>query len=95
MTTRTFSAGVSPVTLSERRPLSILQVSAFAQNIDAAGVRLAGPAREHSRLPCFWFRDGVGVLPAFGEFTGLADVAVSPGDRVWVTAGDTVIDVSP
>lgn len=59
------------------------------------GVRLAGPAREHSRLPCFWFRDGVGVLPAFGEFTGLAEVPVSPGDRVWVAAGDTVIDVSP
>lgn len=59
------------------------------------GVRLAGPAREHSRLPCFWFRAGVGVLPAFGEFTGLADVRVSPGDRVWVVAGDTVIDVSP
>jgi DNA ligase-associated metallophosphoesterase len=59
------------------------------------GARLAGRAREHTRLPCFWFRDGVGVLPAFGEFTGLADIAVSPGDRVWVAAGDTVIDVSP
>lgn len=59
------------------------------------GVRLAGPAREHSRLPCFWFREGVGVLPAFGEFTGLADVEASAGDRVWVAAGDSVIDVSP
>lgn len=59
------------------------------------GVRLTGPAREYSRLPCFWFRAGVGVLPAFGEFTGLADVPVSPGDQVWVAAGDAVVDVSP
>ena len=31
---------IAPVTLSERRPLSILQVSAFARTVDEAGVRL-------------------------------------------------------
>ena len=39
------SAPISPaaaqVTLSERRPLSILQISAFAQTLDDAGARLA------------------------------------------------------
>jgi len=34
------------------------------------------------------------VLPAFGEFTGVADVEVEPGDRVWVIADGTVVDVS-
>lgn len=59
------------------------------------GVRLVGPGRERIRLPCFWFTAAVGVLPAFGEFTGLADIEASPGDRVWVAAGDSVIDMSP
>jgi DNA ligase-associated metallophosphoesterase len=55
------------------------------------GVKLRGAAHQSRRLPCFWFSDGVGVLPAFGEFTGLALVDVAPGDRVWVVAGDELI----
>ena len=31
---------------------------------------LIGPGRQRERLPCFWFGREVGVLPAFGEFTG-------------------------
>jgi len=57
------------------------------------GVRLAGAAREHVRLPCFWFGASVAVLPAFGEFTGLADVDVAPADRVWVVADAAVVRV--
>jgi len=55
--------------------------------------RLSGPARQHSRLPCFWFGSGIAVLPAFGEFTGLADIDVMPGDQVWVVADGEVIAV--
>jgi DNA ligase-associated metallophosphoesterase len=53
--------------------------------------RLHGGGREHARLPCFWFGADCAVLPAFGEFTGLADVQVSSGDRIWVTTGSEVI----
>jgi DNA ligase-associated metallophosphoesterase len=56
------------------------------------GVRLSGPARQSSRLPCFWFSPTTGVLPAFGDFTGLAIVDVAPEDRVWVVADDEVIE---
>ena len=57
------------------------------------GVVLAGAGRQRERLPCFWFgRDGA-VLPAFGPFTGLAEIAPAPGDRVWVIAGDEVVAV--
>lgn len=56
-------------------------------------VRLSGPARERQRLPCFWFGERGAVLPAFGEFTGLADIAASAGDRVFVVAGDAVVEV--
>ena len=55
------------------------------------GVRLTGAARQSTRLPCFWFSPTTGVLPAFGEFTGLEIVDVAPDDRVWVVAGDDVI----
>jgi DNA ligase-associated metallophosphoesterase len=57
------------------------------------GARLSGPGRQHSRLPCFWFGAEVAVLPAVGEFTGLADITVVPGDRVWVVADGEVIAV--
>jgi uncharacterized protein len=42
------------------------------------------------RLPCFHFGPQVGVLPAFGEFTGMHVLAVQPRDRVFVVAGDQV-----
>jgi DNA ligase-associated metallophosphoesterase len=58
------------------------------------GVWLHGAGRQFERLPCFWFGARTAVLPAFGEFTGLASVDVVEGDRVWVVAGDEVIDVS-
>lgn len=56
-------------------------------------VSLSGPGRQHSRLACFWFGQRVGVLPAFGEFTGVAEADVMPGDRVYVVAEDDVIEV--
>jgi DNA ligase-associated metallophosphoesterase len=55
------------------------------------GARLTGPGRERAWLPCFWFRRQMAVLPAFGEFTGLGDIAVEPGDRVWLVADGAVI----
>ena len=45
---------------------------------------LAGAAGQRKRLPCFWFGPDVGVLPAFGEFTGQAEVRAKEGDRVRV-----------
>ena len=53
-------------------------------------VKIAGRARDRLRLPCFWFGDHVGVLPAFGAFTGTHAVQPAPGDRVFVVAGDSV-----
>ncbi|MDE2048367.1 MAG: ligase-associated DNA damage response endonuclease PdeM [Betaproteobacteria bacterium] len=57
------------------------------------GFRLQGRAADSVRLPCFWFGAQCGVLPAFGEFTGSHVVQPSPGDRVYVIAGDAVLPV--
>lgn len=57
-------------------------------------VGISGRAREHLRLPCFWFGDDVGVLPAFGAFTGMHPIAPAGlRDRVFAVAGDSVSKV--
>jgi DNA ligase-associated metallophosphoesterase len=57
------------------------------------GVRLNGRGRETVRLPCFWFSKARAVLPAFGDFTGLADVCPEEGDRVYVDTGAGIVAV--
>jgi DNA ligase-associated metallophosphoesterase len=56
-------------------------------------IRLAGPARSHLRLPCFHFAAAVGILPAFGAFTGMHPVRRAPGDRVFAVADGEVMAV--
>jgi len=64
----------------------------LAGHVHPAAV-LRGAGRQRERLPCFWFGAEVGVLPAFGEFTGAAEVQPAAGDRVFVVAGDEVVEV--
>jgi len=53
-----------------------------------------------ARLSLMWFQPKttpgprVGVLPAFGAFTGAATVSPAPGDRVFALADEQVIDVT-
>jgi DNA ligase-associated metallophosphoesterase len=55
--------------------------------------RLTGPGRESTRLSCFWVRPATMVLPAFGEFTGVAEIEAAREDRVWVVADGVVLPV--
>ena len=57
------------------------------------GVRLAGPGGLRERLPCFWFGEQCAVLPAFGDFTGLAPISPRREDRVFVVAENEVMEV--
>ncbi len=59
------------------------------------GVRVTGSARQSLRLPCFYFGEKGGILPAFGEFTGLYIIHPKKGDRVYMIVNDKVIDGSP
>jgi len=54
------------------------------------GVVLGGRAHQRLRLPCFHFGAQVGLLPAFGAFTGLHVLRPQPGERVFAIAGDVV-----
>jgi DNA ligase-associated metallophosphoesterase len=57
-------------------------------------VRLSGPGRQYARLPCFWVRDTVIVLPAFGDFTGTGIIEPAGNDRVFAVAGESVVEVA-
>lgn len=60
-------------------------------------VVMGGRARERLRLPCFWLGSetthAVGVLPAFGAFTGMHPIEPRAGDRAYAVAGDVVREV--
>ena len=51
---------------------------------------ITGRGGDHLRLPCFHFGPRVGVLPAFGAFTGMHVMPRGSGDRVYVIGGDRV-----
>lgn len=52
-----------------------------------------GRAFDSVRLPCFWLGEKVGVLPAFGRFTGMHPIDRQAGDRVFAIAGPTIREV--
>lgn len=49
-----------------------------------------GRGFDRLRLPCFHFGPEVGVLPAFGAFTGMHPVRPARGDVVFAVAGEVV-----
>jgi DNA ligase-associated metallophosphoesterase len=61
-------------------------------------ISIRGRAFERLRLPCFWLGDdagqvpgrAVGVLPAFGAFTGMHRIDPGPGDRIYPVADGLV-----
>ncbi len=61
----------------------------LAGHVHPAAV-IGGRANQRLRLPCFHFGPQVGVLPAFGAFTGMHVLPRGPGDRVFVIADDAV-----
>jgi DNA ligase-associated metallophosphoesterase len=52
---------------------------------------LGGRAHQRLRLPCFHFGAAVGVLPAFGAFTGMHAVKPQPGDRIFLVGDGAVV----
>jgi len=46
------------------------------------GITLRGKARQKVTLPCFWFGQHQGLIPAFGKFTGLARIKPAKEDIV-------------
>lgn len=70
-------------------PAAVNELYALAGHVHPCAT-IMGPARQYERLACFWFRGEIGVLPAFGEFTGCGEVDRGEGDEVWLVADDEV-----
>lgn len=79
---------LGPFALSHH-PQPVPDAYVLAGHVHPAAV-LSGGARERLRLPCFHFGAAVGVLPAFGGFTGMHVLPRAPGERVYVIAHDEV-----
>lgn len=47
------------------------------------GIVLKGKARMYNKLPCFYFSETYGILPAFGTLTGLAKIKIEKTARVF------------
>lgn len=74
------------------------EVEAHLYNVSGhlhPGVNMRGIARQSVTLPCFYFGQQAGLLPAFGQFTGLARIRPRKEDKVFVIAEDKIISVRP
>lgn len=56
-------------------------------------VSVGGRAHDWHRLPCYWFRPQVGVLPAFGAFTGMHSIRAHRGERVFAVTPERVFEL--
>jgi len=75
-------------------PQAVPGAYALAGHVHPA-VRIHGRAHASLRLPCFHLGIEVGVLPAFGAFTGMHVMPRGPGDRVYAIADDVVRALPP
>ncbi|HEY3532406.1 MAG TPA: DEAD/DEAH box helicase, partial [Casimicrobiaceae bacterium] len=48
---------------------------------------------DSARLPCFVLGPRRAILPAFGRFTGLAEIAPANGDRIVAIAGRALFEL--
>ncbi len=56
-------------------------------------VRLRGPGKQGLRLPCFYFNEKSGLLPAFGNFTGSYPIRPKKNDQVFGILDNTVVNL--
>jgi DNA ligase-associated metallophosphoesterase len=59
------------------------------------GCRLRDRDGSRVRVPCFWLRQKICCLPAFGSFTGLYMIKPDPGDRLFAIGPDCLLEVPP
>ncbi len=58
------------------------------------GATVRGKGRQSITMPCFFFTEAYGVLPAFGQFTGIKKIRPKKDDRVFGIADRTIIELT-
>jgi len=57
-------------------------------------VKLRGKGRQTMKLPCFYFGENYGILPAFGQFTGTQIITPAGKDDVFMIVNSQVISAN-
>ncbi|GAB4468601.1 MAG: ligase-associated DNA damage response endonuclease PdeM [Thermoflexibacter sp.] len=57
-------------------------------------VTLNGKGKQSLRLPCFYFGKKQGYLPAFGQFTGMANITARQGDSIFAIVNEKVVQIA-
>jgi DNA ligase-associated metallophosphoesterase len=76
----------------QHHPEPVADAYALAGHVHPCVV-MGGRGFDRLRLPCFHFGARVGVLPAFGGFTGMHALPREAGDRLYAIGGDRVLAV--
>ncbi|WP_418319100.1 ligase-associated DNA damage response endonuclease PdeM [Piscinibacter sakaiensis] len=84
------AAGVQQLALCHH-PRALPGCQVLAGHLHPAVRLTGGRAHDRLRLPCFHFSGDVGVLPAFGSFTGMHVMRRDTGDRVFAVTDDAVL----
>ncbi len=58
------------------------------------GIKLRGQAKQRAILPCFWLGEQQGILPAFGDLTGLHPIQPKKNDQVIGLAEGQLVKLS-
>ena len=57
------------------------------------GITITGRARQGVTTPCYVFSMKHGVMPAFGQFTGIKKIRRSKNDRIFAVTNSAVIEL--
>jgi DNA ligase-associated metallophosphoesterase len=82
---------IAPFLLSHERILDSVLYN-ISGHIHPA-VRLKGRARQGISLPCFYFGQNHGLMPAFGKFTGLSRININKGDLLFAIVEGQVMEI--
>jgi len=58
-------------------------------------IRIRDGRRTSLRLPCFWEKENLLILPAFGTFTGGSIIHPSPEDKIFTALRDQIVEIPP
>ncbi len=53
-------------------------------------IRMYGKAKQSLRMPCFWFGEQHGILPAFGAFTGSRSIQPKKEDQIFAVGENEI-----
>ena len=74
------------------QPLKKTGTFTFSGHVHPA-VRIHGMAKQFLTLPCYYFTASYGILPAFGNFTGMGRINPKENDDIFVILENSVIKI--